>query len=266
MEPQARGRGRGAYPRPPVDRDEIEHPRFPTARRGLDEAAVHAHLQRVADEFDVLAARTRPASLAEGASSQVREILEAAESSAQALREDAGREGHAHVERVGEAARQLLARLDHLQRELDRLLGGLRSSAESLAGSLEELGRDAGALTPVHVSAAAPPSESAAAPPSESAAAPPSESAAAPPSESAAAPPSESAAAPPSEREPTPPHVPARDSNGGRSEDESGARLVALNMALEGAPRRQTAGYLAEHFALPDVDALLDAVYASAGR
>jgi len=72
-----------------VDRDEIEHPRFPTARRGLDEAAVHAHLQRVADEFDVLAARTRPASLAEGASSQVREILEAAESSAQALRESA---------------------------------------------------------------------------------------------------------------------------------------------------------------------------------
>ncbi len=234
MEPQARGRGRGAYPRPPVDRDEIEHPRFPTARRGLDEAAVHAHLQRVADEFDVLAARTRPASLAEGASSQVREILEAAESSAQALREDAEREGRSHVERVGEAARQLLARLDHLQRELDRLLGGLRSSAESLAGSLEELGRDAGALAPVHVSAAAPPSES--------------------------------AAAPPPEREPTPPPVPAPDSNGGRSEDESGARLVALNMALEGAPRRQTAGYLAEHFALPDVDALLDAVYASAGR
>ncbi len=234
MEPQARGRGRGAYPRPPVDRDEIEHPRFPTARRGLDEAAVHAHLQRVADEFDVLAARTRPASLAEGASSQVREILEAAESSAQALREDAEREGRSHVERVGEAARQLLARLDHLQRELDRLLGGLRSSAESLAGSLEELGRDAGALAPVHVSAAAPPSES--------------------------------AAAPPPEREPTPPHVPAPDSDGGRSGDESGARLVALNMALEGAPRRQTAGYLAEHFALPDVDALLDAVYVSAGR
>jgi len=204
-----------------VDRDEIEHPRFPTARRGLDEAAVHAHLQRVADEFDVLAARTRPASLAEGASSQVREILEAAESSAQALREGAGREGRSHVERVGEAARQLLARLDHLQRELDRLLGGLRSSAESVA---------------------------------------------APPPESAAAPPPGSAAAPPPEREPTPPPVPAPDSNGGRSGDESGARLVALNMALEGAPRRQTAGYLAEHFALPDVDALLDAVYASAGR
>jgi len=217
-----------------VDRDEIEQPWLPTGRRGLDEAAVHAHLQRVADEFDVLAARTRPASLAEGASSQVREILEAAESSAQALRERAGREGRSHVERVGEAARQLLARLDHLQRGLDRLLDGLRTSAESLTGSLEELGRDAGALT-------APP-------------------------ESAAAPPPGSAAAPPPEREPTPPPVPAPDSNGGRSGDESGARLVALNMALEGAPRRQTAGYLAEHFALPDVDALLDAVYASAGR
>ncbi len=37
-------------------------------------------------------------------------------------------------------------------------------------------------------------------------------------------------------------------------------------MALEGAPREQAAGYLAEHFDLADVDALLDAVYASAGR
>lgn len=51
-----------------------------------------------------------------------------------------------------------------------------------------------------------------------------------------------------------------------RSDDEAGARLVALNMALEGAPREDTARYLAEHYALPDVDGLLDDVYASAGR
>jgi predicted phage gp36 major capsid-like protein len=59
------------------------------------------------------------------------------------------------------------------------------------------------------------------------------------------------------------PPVPA---NGARSDDEAGARLVALNMALEDTPRAETARYLGEHFALADVEALLDDVYASAGR
>jgi DivIVA domain-containing protein len=53
---------------------------------------------------------------------------------------------------------------------------------------------------------------------------------------------------------------------GPRSDDEAGARLVALNMALEGTPREDTARFLAEHYELDDVDALLDDVYASAGR
>jgi DivIVA domain-containing protein len=48
--------------------------------------------------------------------------------------------------------------------------------------------------------------------------------------------------------------------------DEAGARLIALNMALDGKPREETARYLAEHFALADADALLDDVYARAGR
>jgi hypothetical protein len=37
-------------------------------------------------------------------------------------------------------------------------------------------------------------------------------------------------------------------------------------MALSGTPREETARYLEEHFALPDPDALLDDVYARAGR
>src|SRR4051794_19077661 len=48
--------------------------------------------------------------------------------------------------------------------------------------------------------------------------------------------------------------------------DEAGARLIALNMALDGKPREETARYLAEHFTLADVEALLDDVYARAGR
>jgi hypothetical protein len=44
-----------------------------------------------------------------------------------------------------------------------------------------------------------------------------------------------------------------------------GARLVALNMALSGKPRDETARYLRENFDVADADALLDEVYAKAG-
>ena len=37
-------------------------------------------------------------------------------------------------------------------------------------------------------------------------------------------------------------------------------------MALGGTPREETARYLAEHFSLPDAEALLDDVYERAGR
>ena len=47
--------------------------------------------------------------------------------------------------------------------------------------------------------------------------------------------------------------------------DEAGARLTALNMALGGTPREETARYLAEHYSLADPEALLDDVYDRAG-
>jgi DivIVA domain-containing protein len=239
-----------------VDRDEIERQDFPAARRGYDAAAVHEHLRRVADEFEALAARPREASLAEGTSAHVRAILEAAETSARELREDAGREASDHVERVGDAARELLTKLDRLQGELDRLLGGVRSSAEGLAGSLGELSRDVGTLRGPAAAPAEPgPAESA------TLASAPAEPG---PAESAA--PADFAAPAPESAAPEPSAAPAAAANGARSDDEPGARLVALNMALEGTPREQTASYLAEHYELPDVEALLDEVYASAGK
>jgi hypothetical protein len=45
--------------------------------------------------------------------------------------------------------------------------------------------------------------------------------------------------------------------------DAEGARLIALNMALNGEPREATDKYLAENFNLSDRDKLLDEVYAS---
>ena len=50
------------------------------------------------------------------------------------------------------------------------------------------------------------------------------------------------------------------------STDDSGARLIALNMALSGSSREETARYLAENFTLEDPEALLDDVFARAGR
>jgi DivIVA domain-containing protein len=50
-----------------------------------------------------------------------------------------------------------------------------------------------------------------------------------------------------------------------RNGDEAGARLIALNMALSGTPREETARYLAEHYDLADTEALLDDVYSQAG-
>jgi DivIVA domain-containing protein len=235
-----------------VDREEIERRDFPAARRGYDAAAVHEHLRRVADEFEALGRRPAPGSLAEGASARVQAIIDAAETSAQQLRDDAGRDASAHVERVGEAARELLAKLDRLQGELDRLLEGLKSSAESLTGSLDELSRDVGTLGGGAPAAPAP----AAAEPTQ------------PPEPApAAAEPTQPPEPAPAAAEPTQPPEPApAAANGARSADEAGARLVALNMALEGAPRDETLRYLAEHFELPDLDALLDDVYTSAGR
>jgi hypothetical protein len=45
--------------------------------------------------------------------------------------------------------------------------------------------------------------------------------------------------------------------------DLDGARLVALNMALNGDSREETGRYLAENFDVPDRERLLDEVYAA---
>jgi hypothetical protein len=45
--------------------------------------------------------------------------------------------------------------------------------------------------------------------------------------------------------------------------DAEGARLIALNMALNGEPREAADKYLAENFDLSDRSALLDEVYAT---
>jgi hypothetical protein len=52
----------------------------------------------------------------------------------------------------------------------------------------------------------------------------------------------------------------------GRSTDAVAARIVALQWAMDGRPREETDGYLAEHYDLPDRAALLEQVYAIAPK
>jgi hypothetical protein len=70
------------------------------------------------------------------------------------------------------------------------------------------------------------------------------------------------------EEEPAVEEAPADSGSrgGGRSiRGAEGARLIALNMALNGTPRDETARYLSQNFDLDDQDSLLDEVYARVG-
>jgi DivIVA domain-containing protein len=218
-----------------VDRAEIERHDFPVGRRGYEQAAVDEHLRRVADEFERLRAAPGRTSLAAGASEQVRAILEASERSAAELRDDAGREASEHVARVGAAADGMLDRLEQLETELGTLLEALRRSGERLTEGLAELQADVAGV------AGADPPRPPAADPGEPPVAEEDFAAAAPVAEDQA------------DDEP-------------HEHDEEAARLIALNMALGGSSREETAAYLQEHFTLADAGALLDDVYAKVDR
>jgi DivIVA domain-containing protein len=228
-----------------LDRQSIARRDFPTHRRGYDAAAVDAHLDRLAAEVEALQRRvTEPPTLSEQAGEQVRAIVQAAERGAQEIRDSAQEQTREHIARVTEAADRLRARIEQLERDVVQLGNDLRVNAERLHDDLAALRAGVGEL-----SAAAP------APAADAALAAPAPAAAAAP----AAPGAEPAAAEPPAAQPSP--APAPAANG----DATSARIVALNMALSGTPRGETERYLAEHYDVPDREALLDEVYAAAG-
>jgi len=199
---------------------------FPTNRRGYDPAAVDAHLEAVAARVAELERRVAgaPPPLSARAGEQVQAIVEAAERGAQDIRAAAEADARERVAKVGEAADRLGARIDELAAEVATLTSDLSARVNRL--------RDELAAIQAHV----PGLEAEPAPP------PP---AAAPPAAQA---PAELPAAPPA----------------GPSRDAGSARIVALEMALSGKPREETERFLAEHYDIPDRDALLDDVYTAA--
>ena len=168
-------------------------------------------------------------SLSESTSAQVQAILEAAEQSAAAIT----REAEAEAARIRSAASE--SRRDDLSGVLE-LAATLRRDLDALEARLQEL--QGGAAAP------APP------------AAKPAPAKPKPRAAKAAAPPPAPEPAPAAEAAPEPP---AADPGA----DAEGARLIALNMALNGQPREEADRYLAENFELGDRAALLDDVYAS---
>jgi DivIVA domain-containing protein len=221
-----------------LDRQSIVRRDFPTLRRGYDPAAVDAHLDQLAAEVEALQHRAaEPATLSQQAGEQVKAIVQAAERGAQEIRDSADVEAREHVARVTVAADRLRARIEQMERDVTQVGIDLRANVERLHDDLVALQEGTGELAGV-----APEPESPAPEPAAEA-------------EAQAAPEPE----PPPEREPPP--APPEAPNG----DAAAARIVALDMALSGTPRAETERYLAEHYDVPDRDALLDEVYSAAG-
>jgi DivIVA domain-containing protein len=282
-----------------LDRQTIERKDFPIGRRGYEPEAVDEHLARIAEELESLqrqAQRRSGASLAQAASEQVRAIVEAAEQSAAAIERDAEQQAtrirseaeaeaqrtdqeaversREHVSKVGEQTSLMLQRVDAMESELGALIESLRTGANRLnadltllEGNMGELyqasgGQPSGGQSPR--AAAVPP---AASPTGGGATTEPALDEEplddGPTADDQPGPPP---AAPQPRRVEQPaatatePPEPA-GATGGEGGDVEGARLIALNMALNGQSREETDRYLAENFDLADRQSLLDEVY-----
>jgi DivIVA domain-containing protein len=209
-----------------VDRDAIERRDFPIGRRGYDPAAVDEHLRRVADELETLRGRAPAPSPLSAGTSEQVRVILEA-AEASAAELRADAERQA-ADHVAEIQRAAGGMLSRLD-ELERELGTLLDALRAGGERLTE------GLARLHDEAAG------------------LGGASEPLAPEPPAPEEDFAAAAP---------APAPSANG----DEAGARLIALNMALSGTPREETARYLAEHFTLDDADALLDDVYERADR
>ena len=260
-----------------LDRQSIEKKDFPIGRRGYDPDAVDGHLHALADEIDELkrSARRRSESLAAAASEQVRSIVEAAETSAadiqrqaedeareiraeasseaDATREHATSEARDYVGRVSESTSGMLERIDAMEAELTALIESLRTGSNRLNADLQLL---EGNLTSVKNAVVPRPQfePEQPAPPRQE----PAPASAAEPFEERAGVTGAASGEVIADAPSSP--APQTRTNGG---DDDGARLIALNMALNGTPREETDRYLAENFKLTDRRGLLDEVYSS---
>jgi DivIVA domain-containing protein len=275
-----------------LDRQAIERKDFPIGRRGYDPDEVDAHLRGIAAEFEELeraaAGRGPDVSLASAAGRQVHSILaaaeaaaaeieraaqeaaretrEAAERDAEGTREEALERARAHVAAIAQASAGLLDRVGSMEGEVSALVDSLRSGAGRLASDLgavetgmRELYDAASGRLAEEAPVSAARSQSAFAPELEQAlAAQP-----APPPPQAAPAPTQAPVYEAADLTAAAPAVAQEEAPADAGGELDGARLVALNMALNGESRAETERYLAENFQLPDRLKLIDEVYAA---
>jgi DivIVA domain-containing protein len=241
------------------------------------------------------AAEQSAAEIRSKAEREADEARRSADRDAAEARERAGVEAAGHVQRVEEATGKLLERARAIESELDRLVGDLSGSIASLvatvrdgAGSLStRLEQMRGELSQVGAGTIAHGEPAVVGPvdPAPGVVAEVQETTAEAAYEAA---PDEAgtgelqpAPAPSEAVEPARPEEPAVAAGGetpvdfepvardqpaaAHGEGVEGARLIALNMALNGTPREETARYLNENFDLEDPEAILEEVYARAG-
>jgi hypothetical protein len=266
------------------DRQAIERRDFPIGRRGYDPAAVDTHLRGLAEEFEQLQRSAitggSDVSVASTAGTQVQSILQAAETAAaeierhalenaRQVREDADRDAdrtreeaveraRQHVAGVAQVAAKLLEHVGSMDGEVNALVESLRAGAGRLAADLSAVEQNMGELYDAASGRAAAAAEAEA--PRQYEPPPPL------PAEPEPAPQSrfESELDDALEAAPVPVGAPAQAGAGGAGGgDLDGARLIALNMALNGESRADTERYLAENFQLPDRLKLIDEVYSA---
>jgi DivIVA domain-containing protein len=236
----------------------------------------------------VEAAESSAADIERGAEEEAAQIRADASRDAERTRTEAVDRARDHVGQVSEATATMLQRVTAMQSELDSLIESLRTGANRvsadlalLEGNMAELYTAAGARTEAPPEPVAPEPSLAADPIAVTEVESVEDVVLEPEAEIAPeadpgdlstplqavetpdlnGPPSEAITEPPIEDqlEPEPAVVGDEDDDA----DVEGARLIALNMALNGQSREETDRYLAENFDLPDRKRLLDEVYAS---
>lgn len=258
------------------------------ARRGESVgAAAGTQVQGILDAADATAAQ-----ILGDAREQAARTIQDAQVAAQRTRSDAIAQAEAHIAAVAQAAAALRARVESMDADLHGLAETLRAGGGKLAGELGALERDMAALYDAASGRQAPVREEV---PQASPALTVLAELGEPPavhveiSENGLASAPQGALA--AEHEPVqlaadpvvplPPVAPVApvapepalpgvageqqpsDARPAPSGDLDGARLIALNMALNGDPREATDRYLAEHFDLAERQKLIDEVYAA---
>lgn len=261
------------------------------AKRGESLAsAASAQVQAIVE-----AAETTAADIERQAQMDAQRIRQDAERASERTREEAIERAQSHVQSVSQATSMMLQRIDAMESELSALIESLRTGANRLTADLTLL---EGNMTELYdasgrgaAAAAAPPPPAPPAPEPSFADVPVDKTPTIEPEAEVAeveeeleveaieeAPTEVAAEEEVAEREPAAaarepePAAPREPERAGAattgaatagSPDVDGARLIALNMALNGQSREEADRYLAENFDLPDRAGLLDEVYAA---